>query len=238
MQAIESSFYDTDYFHTMENRYWMRAHAERIRDLMSYFPSGKTVLDYGAGSGFLAYQAAIRQNQVTAWDYSESARQFIRDHYGDHVTVVDQPQGTFDFLFLFDVIEHIAPEEQPGFVQVLKGYLQKNGSCLVSTDNQDSWFLQSSFGRLLQKIDKRLTASGRVQRLVRGAEYPRPYQKKYHDSHIGLLGRDALVKLFEANGFRLRSEKHGFLYVSPLSTLVSRLFAKRPLHSIYFFELV
>jgi hypothetical protein len=162
----------------------------------------------------------------------------MRSHYPS-LTVVDREvdiKGTFDVVLLNDVIEHVDYQTQPGFIGALQKYLASGGRLIVATDNLESFFYRNFIGKKLLSLDQRLSAEGVVYRAIRQGEQDRPYyQNTYNDSHVGLLGRDRLVGLFEKCGFRLLREKHGFIHRSPLSWIIGSIFRLRSRHSVYEF---
>jgi 2-polyprenyl-3-methyl-5-hydroxy-6-metoxy-1,4-benzoquinol methylase len=244
--SIDESFYTNDYFHFMENRYWSGAHQERVSDINSTLPladgGGKSALDYGCGSGYFSYCLRKKGYRVDAWDYSSAARRFLAEHYSNSdisllesapTVDVSNRTGGYDGILLLDVIEHIPHSEQDDFLSHIASLMKPGGWLLLSTDNQSSFFMEG-LGSMIQKIDMRLTASGRAYRFVKKMEHLRPYYRRYNDSHIGLLSRDELVKKLAAvSNFYLEKEKHGFLFSSPISSLLGLIIRLKPLHSVY-----
>jgi 2-polyprenyl-3-methyl-5-hydroxy-6-metoxy-1,4-benzoquinol methylase len=234
----EPEFYDELYYVSQEQRYYFGAHGERVRDIVAFLPSGRRILDYGAGAGYFAHQAALRGNDVTAYDFSPSATKFIASRY-PRVRVVgreEELQGRYEAVMLIDVIEHLEYADQAPFLRRLTERLAPGGRLIVATDNIDSFFEKNRLGRKLQSLDQRLTREGAVYRSIKMGEGRMPYRRRYTDSHVGLLGRDRLIEVFAEAGLTLKRERHGFFYRSPVSWLVSRLFGLRPLHSVYLFE--
>lgn len=235
---IDEAFYDADYFFYMENRIWTGAHGERLRDIMAFVRKQPgRILDYGAGSGYFSWRAHRMGHDVLAWDYSESSRKFIRDHYPDVLVAdqVDHISGSFDQIFLFDVIEHVAYERQAPLLEDLRHKLVSGGSIILSTDNVTSWFGRG-IGARLQSFDSRISFQGRAYNLIKRSEHKRPYYHRYQDSHIGLLDECGIQELANRSGFDVKRIQHGFFFASLFSSIVAFLFRLRPLHSVYLLQ--
>ncbi len=237
----EAIFYDDSYFQALENRYFLGAHGERVRDIVSFLPSRKHVLDYGAGSGYFAFRALQLENTVVAFDFAPAAVQYMRSHYPtlEIVERKDALKGVYDTILLNDVIEHVDYSEQASFISNLREHLKAGGRLIVATDNFDSFFFRGRLGKKCLAIDQRISPEGIIYRAIKKGETERPYyHNAYNDSHVGLLGRDKLVRLFKSQGFELVREKHGFLFRTYVSRLISACFGLRPLHSVYEFTLM
>ncbi len=81
-----------------------------IEDVTKDWAPG-SVLEVGAGTGDVTSRFVARGFNITANDMGETSRRLLRERFGDTIKVVDSldevPMGTADFLFAFEVLEHI-----------------------------------------------------------------------------------------------------------------------------------
>src|SRR4051794_3092119 len=119
-------------------RDWLRPNLRhaRLRRLVDeeIEGSGLRVLDVGCGAGVMTGYMT-RYGDVTATDFSSSAielaRKLVTDasfHAGREL-----PEGEFDVITLFDVLEHIPQPERPVFIGRLAQRLAPRGRLFVST---------------------------------------------------------------------------------------------------------
>lgn len=84
-----------------------------IADVTADWPPG-TVLEIGAGTGDVTGRFIDRGFQVTAHDLGAESRSLLRRRFGDGITVIDEacdaPVDVFDYLFAFEVLEHIVDD--------------------------------------------------------------------------------------------------------------------------------
>lgn len=73
-----------------------------------------TVLEIGAGTGDVTGRFIDRGFQVTAHDLGAESRSLLRRRFGDGIVVIDEtdqaPADHFDYLFAFEVLEHIVDD--------------------------------------------------------------------------------------------------------------------------------
>lgn len=100
------------------------------------------VLDVGCGRGYaLAAARAMNIAQVEGIDTSKEQVAWATDrglparHVGDTRAYLEQHPQYFDAILLMDVIEHVAPAEQRGFLLSIAGSLRPGGRLLLSTPN-------------------------------------------------------------------------------------------------------
>jgi len=98
------------------------------------------VADIGFGAGFGMHLFGARAKEVYGYEIDEHAIQFAKRvfpfkslhfNYGDITRGID---GTFDYVIMIDVIEHIKNDRQ-ALINVKK-MLAKNGSFICSTPNR------------------------------------------------------------------------------------------------------
>lgn len=107
-----------------------------VHDISRDWPAGRFV-EMGAGTGYMARLFLDRGFTGACHDLGEDSRSMMRSNlagYGDAAKVVDDidslPDGSFDYLFAFEVLEHIELD-----LEVLRHWVRKlrrEGRILVS----------------------------------------------------------------------------------------------------------
>lgn len=94
-------------------------------------------LEMGAGTGQMTQLFVERGFRATCYDIGEDSRRMARERlapYGERATVVDDVDGlaagSFDYLFAFEVLEHI--EEDQDAIGAWSSFLRPGGKLLVS----------------------------------------------------------------------------------------------------------
>jgi len=198
----DSSFYDTDYFLSMERRYLSGAHQKRVEVVMSLLGnvSDKRILDFGCGEGFFANELTKLGAKVTGVDYAEAGIRLARERFkgidfrvGGVSTLYELKEKNFDVVLLIDVIEHIS--EQDKLIKGIKRILKQGGLLLVNTDaNENIWTTNRLFIKFIN-FSNYFSSSGRAYRAIKRIEAPRKMIKNYHLSHTGLLSYWGLKEL-------------------------------------------
>jgi 2-polyprenyl-3-methyl-5-hydroxy-6-metoxy-1,4-benzoquinol methylase len=99
------------------------------------------ILEVGFGNGnFLGFcqnkgWSAIGVESNLALVEKANTAGFSAIHSSEILTLSNE---SFDFIFAFDVIEHLEPEELVGFLQTLYGLLKSNGIIFLRFPNGDS----------------------------------------------------------------------------------------------------
>lgn len=141
----------------LEEKYreWVLLDHVRVVERCFHVPE-PSVLDVGCGSGtFLSLLQRRTRAQVRGLEPSPEACAAIRERYGLDVTQGDIegaefPQGTFDVVTMFHVLEHLSRPRQA--VEKVSRWLKPGGVLLLQTPNLASW--QSAlFGRRWTGID-------------------------------------------------------------------------------------
>ena len=121
--------------------------------------TGLSILDLGCGAGVMS-DFLTRHGQVTALDFSAPAVRLARlmaprvdFGVGDLLAL---PQGAeFDLVTLFDVIEHVAPDDRAALFGGLRTVLRPRGGVILSTPHPSyTRWLQRERPDLLQVIDE------------------------------------------------------------------------------------
>ena len=118
--------------------------------------SGKTLLDYGCGSGHFVRYA--REHGVQAEGYDPYSREF-----GD-ASVLD---CSYDFVTAQDVLEHV--DDPRALVDDLKNYMAPGGCLAIGTPNSDVLDLHHPLEHLLnlhQPYHRHIPSAAQLQRMV------------------------------------------------------------------------
>ena len=119
-------------------RDWLRPNQRhaRLRRLVdeNIEGSGLRLLDVGCGGGVMTSHLT-RYGEVTGTDFSSSAIELARKLVPEAVFHAGRelPEGEFDVITLFDVLEHIPRSERPEFIRQLTQQLAARGRIFVST---------------------------------------------------------------------------------------------------------
>lgn len=104
--------------------------------------AGKRVLDAGCGAGYGAAELAHVASSVVGADIAAEAVSFAREHYPlpnlrfeqASCTALPHPDGGFDLVVAFEVIEHLA--DWRGLLLEARRLLAPGGQFIVSTPNR------------------------------------------------------------------------------------------------------
>jgi SAM-dependent methyltransferase len=103
---------------------------------------GKRVLDAGCGAGYGSAELAAAADSVVGVDVAPEAIAFATEHYQlpnlrfeqASCTALPNPDGSFDLVAAFEVIEHLA--DWRAFLAEARRVLAPNGQLVVSTPNR------------------------------------------------------------------------------------------------------
>lgn len=127
------------------------------------------VLELGCGVGVITSLMArtVREGPITALDLSPDAIELARHNsVGKNVSFQSgdilefDPKGaTYDFITLFDVLEHIPLENQSSLFKALTGWMSDDTLLVVNIPNpEQTRYLRERRPEKLQVIDLELTA--------------------------------------------------------------------------------
>jgi SAM-dependent methyltransferase len=127
--------------------FWGLVHETRYRWVAQSFAiAGKTIMDFGCGTGYGAYELAQTAGHVTGIDYSSVAIEYANKNYArDNLRFLvgdasskKSPElfngGTFDFVVSFDVIEHV--ERYFDYIENICAVLKENGVLIIGSPNR------------------------------------------------------------------------------------------------------
>lgn len=112
---------------------WQR----RLRKLLPHRVPG-SLLDVGTGIGQFLHHAKLLFTQITGTEVSESAIKVAKERYGveliaGQVEDLNLPQGTFDNITLFHVLEHVP---DPGrLISHCRALLKAQGMVVIAVPN-------------------------------------------------------------------------------------------------------
>ena len=116
------------------------------------------ILDVGCGAGLMTGHLT-RYGTVTGVDFSSAAIEVARRLVPEaefHVNdAANLPEGPFDLITLFDVLEHIPEPDRPGALAAFAARLAPGGRLFMSTPHPDSTALRRARDdETLQVIDE------------------------------------------------------------------------------------
>jgi cyclopropane fatty-acyl-phospholipid synthase-like methyltransferase len=117
-----------------------------LGDIVSRFPKDAQLLDYGCGYGLLSYFLKQEFQNVLSVDSSPQQIAVAKSMGLDAQIVATEAfeswaasnAGSFDAIFLFDVLEHIPVNLQIAFLLTLSSTLKLGGQILVKVPNANS----------------------------------------------------------------------------------------------------
>jgi 2-polyprenyl-3-methyl-5-hydroxy-6-metoxy-1,4-benzoquinol methylase len=111
-----------------------RDYIERLHRLEHYIKPGAKILDYGCGSGLFLQFLASRGYKPYGYDKSKRLTTYLRDIDISCYTDMRQiPNGYFDAITVFDVIEH--NNNASLFIRDIKRKVKKGGVLMITTPN-------------------------------------------------------------------------------------------------------
>jgi len=126
--------------------------------------NGKSVLEVGCGYGRFLSECRKCGALITGVDphpraVASAKRYYDIDIIGKEIEEAARenlvPAGSFDFIFTFEVLEHI---KNPGaFLSVLRGLLKPGGLLFISTPNLSFYFLVKNTGWFIESYPEHLT---------------------------------------------------------------------------------
>jgi 2-polyprenyl-3-methyl-5-hydroxy-6-metoxy-1,4-benzoquinol methylase len=146
---------DKEAFEKIYERGAVWTEPEPPEELVKLIESGRIrpckVLDVGCGEGFYAIYLALKGFDVTGMDISENAIAHAKENAARQNTRINfmpmdvadlgKMNDKFDFVFEWAVLHHIMPEQRTGYVESIKGILNKGGRYLsISFNNQNPDF--------------------------------------------------------------------------------------------------
>jgi SAM-dependent methyltransferase len=178
--------------------------AGRLKRIERWIKPGK-MLDVGCAVGFFLDEAKKRGWQVSGLDVSAFAVQYVQERFGfdaRHGSLVDQdyPEGAFDLITMWDVIEHVP--DPKAYVQQAARLLRSGGVFALATPDVDS-------------IPARLTGK-------RWVGY------KLSEEHVYYFSVTTLKRMLDEAGFDIVDVRHVGKYVT-MRLFLDRLSMYSPL---------
>ncbi|MBI5371165.1 MAG: class I SAM-dependent methyltransferase [Sphingobacteriales bacterium] len=107
--------------------------------------TGSSVLEIGCGIGALTYLLAgkIKKGNIEATDLSPASVAFAQKHldqsnlvfYAGDILELNPRAASFDYILLFDVLEHIPLEKHPALFQRISGWMGEDSMLLINLPN-------------------------------------------------------------------------------------------------------
>lgn len=144
--------YNQEYFTKIFGRYILKKTQRFIGSL-----SGKNVLDYGCGPGFLLHylvELNIKPNKYIGLDFSEESIKSISNNFNipfpvETVILYDTPSSlkseSIDVCFLIEVIEHLDDLYLEKTLKEIQRVLKPDGKVIVTTPNNENLELSLNF---------------------------------------------------------------------------------------------
>ena len=111
--------------------------------------AGKRILEIGCGTGSSTVAFVEQKALVTAYDLDEKSVVVARARLGAHDLEADvrlqstQPEGTFDIILLYAVLEHMTLEERLAAIREAWGKLAPGGLLVVVETPNRLWYYDS-----------------------------------------------------------------------------------------------
>ena len=110
--------------------------ASKVKLVRNCLPGVQSILDFGAGSGVFVRSCLDAGYDAVGVETSREAAIMAKETYD--VTLLDRlPEGMFDLITMWDVIEHLRDPVQ--MLSELALRLAPGGSLLLETSNYESW---------------------------------------------------------------------------------------------------
>jgi 2-polyprenyl-3-methyl-5-hydroxy-6-metoxy-1,4-benzoquinol methylase len=163
----------------------------RLKFVEQFIPQKGRLLDVGCAMGFVLDVAHERGWQVAGLDVSQFATEYVQKRFGHTaynvgVTELDKPDGTYDMITMYDVIEHV-PDPKAN-MQKIAQLLRKGGIYELATPDV-----------------------GSVPAWLTGKQW---IGYKMEDEHVYYFSVDTLTKMLNDAGFDVIHVRHVGKYVT------------------------
>ena len=192
--------------------------------------AGKRFIEIGCGAGGVSVGAALVGAKVTATDYVEKAVRLARMRWREHqlegdifVSDLRAPFGTsrtgaFDFVFCYQVIEHIPRSHQFIALSNLFSLVAPGGYVFIDTENSLSPYDRHDSKTWLLRLLSKPVYESLLVKLGRGLNFYEPSASTYvqtHDylSYDELIGAAAISGLEVVSPFMPHGDKRQALRV-------------------------
>jgi len=150
--------------------------------LLPNIVDGCSVLEVGAGDRRFEHKIRAHRNSLV-YKSMDIDRSSAQDYYS-----MGDIDGKFDFVFMFEVIEHLTPPEGLELLKKIRGLLKEGGALLVGTPNL--YHPHRYFGDITHKTPYKYEELGALM-LLAGFREPRFY-RVYNDAFLRRLARVSL----------------------------------------------
>jgi 2-polyprenyl-3-methyl-5-hydroxy-6-metoxy-1,4-benzoquinol methylase len=183
--------------------YWNKARTKMHQDFLRRFIAGRSgrLLDMGCGLGFFLKTLTEHPNwEGYGCEISPAAVHYaretlgLRNVIGGRLEDANFPQGSFDIITIWDVLEHLLQPEP--LLRYCHALLREKGICFIRTPNIVVQLLRA-----------------RLQRLVRGMQLDSAYLMAR--DHLHHYSMDSIRRLLERNGF----SRVEFVHLHPIDSM-------------------
>lgn len=135
-----------DFESAFDWRYFTSLRGRNIAGMFRSRLKGRSrILDYGAGKGFLAAELLKRGFKVSCFDLSEETAVILDakfkadpNYLGSFSSSqIEAKRGSFDAIFLIEVIEHLEDEARQSVLGQIHDLLTTGGIVILSTPNNE-----------------------------------------------------------------------------------------------------
>lgn len=144
-EAQVKSFWDFESIY--DEKYFTYHYGDKIVELIEPYISGqKSILDYGAGKGFLSAQLLANGYQTATFDLSDESCRKLPEKFGDKSRflgaysgdTIENQDGKFDAVIMIEVVEHLDDPTREKVLKQIHRLLSDKGIFILSSPNNEN----------------------------------------------------------------------------------------------------
>lgn len=207
-ESIEAGYYDKSIKNNRLQNFW---HTRRYREIIRLIDFSKKprILDIGCSAGMLIAMLPDRYSEAVGMDISKQQIEYARKNVKKKRTrwvVGGLPDitasGTYDYIILSEVIEHLPKEQTATIFKNIHKKLNKDGSFIITTPNYRS--IWPAYEWMWERVSK----------------------LKHQDQHINKFNVKSLEKKLIKAGFHPTKTKT-ILVLTPVLCIISKWLAEK-----------
>lgn len=137
-----ASFWDDVSHSHLDDLSFAKLNGQKLFDLVrNWLPENSSILDFGAGSGYLVRILLDNHYYVSAFDPSEGRESTLSDSVGDHSGFLGLENGAtdrrYDAVILSEVIEHLLDADYELVLNRVSQFVKPGGVLIVTTPNAE-----------------------------------------------------------------------------------------------------